>query len=125
MSVFFPELILLKSLYVSSVSEWDLNIYLCSHSAQSSTLSNNPLLSDIDQDAKLLSMCLITKINNDFKLTRIQQKVQFAKKCLYFTEDTYITMAAYEPQLEDEVGFEMGKIVKVVQKNLDGWWFVK
>lgn len=121
LSVFFQELILLKSLYVSSVSEWDLNINLCSNSAQS---SNNPFL-DIDQDANLLSMCLITKINNDFKLTRIQQKVPFAKKCLYFTEDTYITMAAYEPQLEDEVGFEMGKIVKVVQKNLDGWWFVK
>ncbi|KAJ7333883.1 SH3 and PX domain-containing protein 2B [Desmophyllum pertusum] len=33
-------------------------------------------------------------------------------------------MAAYEPQLEDEVGFEMGKIVKVIQKNLDGWWFI-
>ena len=34
-------------------------------------------------------------------------------------------MAAYEPQLEDEVGFGMGKIIKVIQKNLDGWWFVK
>jgi len=34
-------------------------------------------------------------------------------------------MATYEPQLEDEVGFEMGKIIKVIQKNLDGWWFVK
>lgn len=40
-------------------------------------------------------------------------------------EETYITMAAYEPQLEDEVGFEMGKIIKVIQKNLDGWWFVQ
>ena len=34
-------------------------------------------------------------------------------------------MAAYEPQLDDEVGFEMGKVVKVIQKNLDGWWFIK
>lgn len=124
MSVFFPELILLKSLYVSTVSESDLNIYLCSHSA-SQALYQIILFFDIGQDAKLLSLCLITKINNDFKLTRIQQKVPFAKKCLYFTEDTYITMAAYEPQLEDEIGFEMGKIVKVMQKNLDGWWFVK
>ncbi|KAL9981074.1 hypothetical protein ACROYT_G009733 [Oculina patagonica] len=40
-------------------------------------------------------------------------------------EETYIAIAAYEPQLEDEVGFEMGRIVKVIQKNLDGWWFVK
>ncbi|XP_020619009.1 SH3 and PX domain-containing protein 2A-like [Orbicella faveolata] len=40
-------------------------------------------------------------------------------------KETYITMATYEPQLEDEVGFEMGKIIKVIQKNLDGWWFVK
>lgn len=43
----------------------------------------------------------------------------------YLTEETYITMAAYEPQLEDEVKFDMGKIVKVIQKNLDGWWLIK
>jgi len=40
-------------------------------------------------------------------------------------EETYITMAAYEAELEDEISFEMGKIVEVVQKNLDGWWLVK
>ncbi|KAM7440261.1 osteoclast fusion [Porites harrisoni] len=40
-------------------------------------------------------------------------------------EETYITMAGYEPQLEDEVNFDMGKIVKVIQKNLDGWWLIK
>jgi len=34
-------------------------------------------------------------------------------------------MAAYEAELEVEISFEMGKIVEVVQKNLDGWWLVK
>lgn len=34
-------------------------------------------------------------------------------------------MAGYEPLLEDEVNFDMGKIVKVIQKNLDGWWLIK
>jgi len=43
----------------------------------------------------------------------------------YFTEEIYITMAAYRAELEDEVSFDVGKIVKVVQKNLDGWWLVK
>ncbi|PFX17297.1 SH3 and PX domain-containing protein 2A-like isoform X2 [Stylophora pistillata] len=40
-------------------------------------------------------------------------------------EETYISMDVYEPQLKDEVGFEMGKVVKVIQKNLDGWWLIK
>lgn len=40
-------------------------------------------------------------------------------------EETYITLVPYEPQFEDEVKLEMGVIVEVSQKNLNGWWFVQ
>lgn len=40
-------------------------------------------------------------------------------------EETYITLATYEPQFEDEVKLEIGMVAMVMQKNLDGWWFVK
>ena len=42
-----------------------------------------------------------------------------------YTEETYITLATYEPQFEDEVKLEIGMVAMVMQKNLDGWWFVK
>lgn len=42
-----------------------------------------------------------------------------------FSEETYITLVPYEPQFEDEVKLEMGVIVEVAQKNLNGWWFVR
>ena len=70
------------------------------------------------------------KTNNNNKKnkkikTRTKMYIVFKTRYFYFTEETCITTAAYEPELEDEIKLEKGKIVKVIQKNLDGWWLVK
>lgn len=46
----------------SSISEWDLKIYLRGPLTQSIGVSSSRPFFDIDQDAKLLFMCLIKKI---------------------------------------------------------------
>lgn len=40
-------------------------------------------------------------------------------------EEKYITMQPYSGQGKDEIAFEKGAIVEVIQKNLEGWWFVR
>lgn len=34
-------------------------------------------------------------------------------------------MDAYEPADEDELALEVGKILQIKQKNIDGWWLVR
>lgn len=34
-------------------------------------------------------------------------------------------MQSYNSQGKDEIGFEKGVIVEVIQKNLEGWWFIR
>lgn len=49
--------------------------------------------------------------------------------CLCFlfalAEEKYITVQSYSGQGKDEIAFEKGVIVEVIQKNLEGWWFVR
>ncbi|KAM4702593.1 SH3 and PX domain-containing protein 2A isoform 2-T2 [Rhinophrynus dorsalis] len=40
-------------------------------------------------------------------------------------EEKYITVQAYTSQGKDEIGFEKGVTVEVIQKNLEGWWFIR
>ncbi|KAM9365068.1 SH3 and PX domain-containing protein 2A-like isoform 2-T2 [Pholidichthys leucotaenia] len=40
-------------------------------------------------------------------------------------EEKYITVQPYTSQGKDEIGFEKGVIVEVIQKNLEGWWFIR
>lgn len=39
-------------------------------------------------------------------------------------EEKYITITAYKAENDDEVGFDKGVLVKVLEKSLDGWWRV-
>ncbi|XP_033119450.1 SH3 and PX domain-containing protein 2A-like isoform X2 [Anneissia japonica] len=39
--------------------------------------------------------------------------------------EKYISNCAYEAQQEDELSFEIGAVVEIVKKSLDGWWLVK
>ncbi|XP_066507074.1 SH3 and PX domain-containing protein 2A [Hoplias malabaricus] len=41
------------------------------------------------------------------------------------TADHYVTVQAYSSSGKDELGFECGVIVEVIQKNLEGWWFIR
>ncbi|XP_003972204.2 SH3 and PX domain-containing protein 2A isoform X4 [Takifugu rubripes] len=40
-------------------------------------------------------------------------------------EEKYVTLQPYTSQGKDEVTFEKGVIVEVIQKNLEGWWFIR
>ncbi|KAM9847542.1 SH3 and PX domain-containing protein 2A-like [Aulostomus maculatus] len=40
-------------------------------------------------------------------------------------EEKYITVQPYTSQGKDEIEFEKGVIVDVIQKNLEGWWFIR
>ena len=34
-------------------------------------------------------------------------------------------MKSYKAEAEDELSFDVGVMLKVVEKTLDGWWFVR
>ncbi|XP_051559214.1 SH3 and PX domain-containing protein 2A isoform X3 [Myxocyprinus asiaticus] len=40
-------------------------------------------------------------------------------------EEKYVTVQAYASQGKDEIGFEKGVTVEVIQKNLEGWWYIR
>ncbi|KAM9809198.1 SH3 and PX domain-containing protein 2A isoform X1 [Syngnathus typhle] len=40
-------------------------------------------------------------------------------------EEKYITVQPYTSQGKDEIAFEKGEVVEVIQKNLEGWWFIR
>ncbi|XP_010224311.1 PREDICTED: SH3 and PX domain-containing protein 2A-like, partial [Tinamus guttatus] len=39
-------------------------------------------------------------------------------------EEKYVTIQPYASQGKDEIGFEKGVTVEVIQKNLEGWWYI-
>uniref|UniRef100_A0A3P9PC13 SH3 and PX domain-containing protein 2A n=1 Tax=Poecilia reticulata TaxID=8081 RepID=A0A3P9PC13_POERE len=43
----------------------------------------------------------------------------------FITEEKYITVQPYSSEGKDEIAFEKGVIVEVIQKNLEGWWFIR
>ena len=40
-------------------------------------------------------------------------------------EEAYQSMQSYEARAEDELSFDIGVTLKVVEKNLDGWWLAR
>ncbi|XP_076146076.1 SH3 and PX domain-containing protein 2A isoform X2 [Alosa pseudoharengus] len=40
-------------------------------------------------------------------------------------EEKYVTVQPYTSQGKDEIGFEKGATVEVMQKNLEGWWYIR
>ena len=42
-----------------------------------------------------------------------------------FTEEIYQSIESYEARAEDELSFDVGVMLKVVEKTLDGWWLVR
>ncbi|XP_053708946.1 SH3 and PX domain-containing protein 2A-like isoform X2 [Synchiropus splendidus] len=40
-------------------------------------------------------------------------------------EEKYVTVQSYASQGKDEVSFEKGVTVEVIQKNLEGWWYIR
>lgn len=40
-------------------------------------------------------------------------------------EEKYVTVQPYSSQGKDEVSFEKGVTVEVIQKNLEGWWYIR
>lgn len=44
---------------------------------------------------------------------------------LLLAEEKYVAVQSYTSQGKDEIAFEKGAIVEVIQKNLEGWWFIR
>ncbi|KAI4888271.1 hypothetical protein NFI96_013856, partial [Prochilodus magdalenae] len=40
-------------------------------------------------------------------------------------DSRYVTVQSYSSSGQDELGFECGATVEVIQKNLEGWWFIR
>ncbi|XP_032080667.1 SH3 and PX domain-containing protein 2A isoform X2 [Thamnophis elegans] len=40
-------------------------------------------------------------------------------------EEKYVTIQSYTSQGKDEISFDKGVTVDVVQKNLEGWWYIR
>ncbi|XP_056622893.1 SH3 and PX domain-containing protein 2A isoform X2 [Triplophysa dalaica] len=40
-------------------------------------------------------------------------------------EEKYVTVQAHASQGKDEIAFEKGVTVEVIQKNLEGWWYIR
>ena len=48
--------------------------------------------------------------------------------CHFFfrsTEEVYQSVHSYQAKAEDELSFDVGVMLKVVEKTLDGWWLVR
>ena len=43
----------------------------------------------------------------------------------WISEEKFVTIQEYQAQNRDEISFEKGVVVEVVQKNLEGWWVVR
>ena len=39
--------------------------------------------------------------------------------------EKFIATSAYKAELDDEMSFELGVLVTVLEKNFDGWWLVR
>ena len=44
---------------------------------------------------------------------------------LLLLEERYIAARAYSANEPDELGFQKGVVVDVLQKNVDGWWLIR
>ena len=40
-------------------------------------------------------------------------------------EERYIASTAYTANEPDEIGFQKGVVVDILQKNIDGWWLIR
>lgn len=45
--------------------------------------------------------------------------------CILQSTEKFITTSAYKAELDDEMTFELGVMVTVLEKNFDGWWLVR
>ena len=42
-----------------------------------------------------------------------------------FVEEKFMVVKNYKPDMKDEVSLQMGCVVEVVEKTMDGWWLVR
>lgn len=44
---------------------------------------------------------------------------------LWSAEEVYQSVQSYQAKAVDELSFDVGVMLKVVEKTLDGWWLVR
>ena len=65
-------------------------------------------------------------LQDDRKAFRLEfERAHLHFLCFYSTEEKYICSEDYYPANPDEIALTKGTIVEVVEKNLDGWWWIR
>ena len=69
---------------------------------------------------------LSTKSDASTKVLEIINRISCICLCsIFHYAEKYITTSAYKAELDDEMSFEIGVLVTVIEKNFDGWWLVR
>lgn len=82
------------------------------------TLLSLPSLSRKMSTPWVALLCESNTIHNHSVLT-------YGPLLFLYPEEKYITIQSYTSQGKDEVSFDKGVTVEVIQKNLEGWWFIR
>ena len=40
-----------------------------------------------------------------------------------FSEEVYQSLRSYKAESDDELSFDVGVLIRISQKTLDGWWY--
>lgn len=76
-------------------------------------------------------LCMDACVNNIFIRSKSPSRslIKYDAKAnaffFIFAEEIYQSIESYEAQAEDELSFDVGVMLKVVEKTLDGWWLVR
>lgn len=68
----------------------------------------------------VFNSCIVFRALTAFEITAF-----LSFSALTLAEEKYVTVQPYTSQGKDEIAFEKGVIVEVIQKNLEGWWFIR
>lgn len=67
-------------------------------------------------------------LQSGLKLSLFVRFLSFDNRSVCFlalAEEKYVTVQSYTGEGKDEIAFEKGAVVEVIQKNLEGWWFIR
>uniref|UniRef100_A0A673KGU2 SH3 and PX domain-containing protein 2A-like n=1 Tax=Sinocyclocheilus rhinocerous TaxID=307959 RepID=A0A673KGU2_9TELE len=74
----------------------------------------------------------LTGRRDSHKTSSGESKTKIHRQCtlcslfpLLSVAERYITVQSFSSSSQDELGFESGVIVEVIQRNLEGWWFIR
>lgn len=107
---------------------------MCFQSTSFRVSGLNSVASDVISPNFNTHLCFIARVSNartiksNLELSLFILFSPFNNHSVYFlalAEEKYITVQSYSSEGKDEIAFEKGVVVEVIQKNLEGWWFIR